>query len=92
MQGATLPIVDTLAYDERSVPIAPAPAGLLSLEQYAWLYARQLSGPSELTAALGELSITQAQYADWRTHWESRLMHNPDERSRWFALVAKLRD
>ena len=87
--GVTLPIVDTVAMDDAPRVVAPPP-GALSLEQYAWLYASQLAGASDLARALGEAGLTPAQFAAWRVHWESRLMHNDVERTRWFALVAKL--
>lgn len=87
--GVTLPIVDTVAMDDAPRIVAPPP-GVLSLEQYAWLYASQLAGESDLARALDEAGLTPAQYAAWRAHWESRLMHNDVERTRWFALVAKL--
>ena len=95
-EGQTVPmpagVKDTVATDTATPWIAAPPDGApLSLEQYAYLYAAQLTSKEALAEALAATSLDEARYAAWQAHWESRMMHEHDDRTRFFALVAKLR-
>lgn len=92
--GHTVPlphVKETVAAETAHPWVAPPSGPALSLEQYAYLYAAKLSGAEAMTAALEETGLDRARYAAWQTHWESRMMHEEDDRTRFFALVAKLR-
>ncbi len=88
----TIPIItDTLPSDATTPRLPPKPEGDLSLEQYAWVYAQELGGAEGLAAALAATALTPERYRAWKLHWEARMLHHPNERERWFTLVAKLR-